>query len=60
MYAGVPTTDPATVTSESLDGEQPEPSTASSVSPRLFARPQSITTVSPKSPTITFDGLRSR
>ena len=61
MKPGVPNTMPARVLSASsssidaLDGR-----VGSSASPIAFARPQSITIVSPRSPTRMFDGLMSR
>ncbi len=61
MYAGVPSTEPATVYS-AFGGAVLAYGSESSSSPvaRSFARPQSITIVSPYAPTSTFAGLRSR
>ena len=61
MYAGVPITDPTTV-SAVWGGVVVACGNASSSSPvaRFFASPQSITTVSPYAPTSTLPGLRSR
>jgi len=73
MYEGVPRTEPAFEKSPESDPLRAVvmtvssivrwPALASSVAPprgRTLARPQSITWTSPKLPTMTFDGLRSR
>ena len=72
MYEGVPRTDPGrdSITSEPsrqvrmADASSPaETARSSSATPpwsSTLARPQSITWTSPKLPTMTFDGLRSR
>ena len=62
MYEGVPSACPATVASgERINCDSCAISRARmSFWPRALARPQSSTTVSPNSPTMTFSGLRSR
>src|SRR4029077_15700554 len=68
MYPGVPITVPRPVTTEfcldpfarlglALSGVVPSGSHGADI---IFASPQSITRISPKGPTITFAGLRSR
>ena len=58
MYEGVPTSEPAWV-SNATAGPASEPCTTSTA-PRLFAMPQSITSTSPKGPSMMFCGFRSR
>ncbi len=67
MYAGVPITVPATVCDEPDELDEPSSecslgarATGSSGAARSFASPQSMTTVSPKSPHITLCGFKSR
>jgi len=58
MCDGVPSTEPTRVSDTSAPLSCAGAS--SSAMRRSFARPQSITTVSPNGPISTFDGLRSR
>jgi hypothetical protein len=69
MYAGVPMTDPGVEREPSVSACRSETrltascgvtGCAASSRPFTFAKPQSTTWTSPKYPTITFEGLRSR
>ncbi len=64
MYAGVPSTTPCAVRSDPLEtAASPGASRrlgGASPASSSFARPQSMTMVSPKPPTMTFEGFRSR
>ena len=63
MYAAVPRIEPVWVFKAlppRADRISPSELENASVRPTTFASPQSMTNTSPKSPTITFSGLRSR